>query len=141
MVGFSKEPATTAAAEGRQTSALTVIARETKLVGEITGNRGVRIEGTVSGKVHLKAPVEIAEGAAVEAEIHATAVRISGSVTGNVTASEVVELLASAQVKGDITTPALRVVEGAKLEGRVQMKVESASPKPAPPADARPPKA
>ncbi len=140
MVGFSKEPTATGPTEARQAAPLTVIGRETKLVGELSGNRGVRIEGTVSGKIHLKAAVEVAEGAVVEAEIHATAVRISGSVTGNVTATEVVELLASAQVKGDVATPALRVVEGAKLDGRVQMKGEPAPTKVAPPAEPRPPK-
>jgi cytoskeletal protein CcmA (bactofilin family) len=124
VVGFSKEPAGVATGEPKQAATLTVIGRESKVVGEITGSRGVRIEGTVAGKIHLKAPVEVAEGAVVEAEIHATAVRVSGSVSGNITASEVVELLAPAKVTGDITTPALRVVEGAKLEGRVQMKSE-----------------
>jgi cytoskeletal protein CcmA (bactofilin family) len=117
-----------------------VIARETKLVGEITGNRGVRIEGTAHGKIQLKAAVEIAEGAVVEAEIHATAVRIAGAVTGNVTASELVELLATSQVRGDVATPALRVVEGAKLEGRVQMKVEPPATKAVPAGEPRPAK-
>jgi len=37
--------------------------------------------------------------------------------------------MAGAQVKGDITTPALRVIEGAKLEGRVQMRVENLAAK------------
>ncbi len=140
MVGFSKEPAAAAGSEQRQATTLTVIGRESKVVGEITGSRGVRIEGTVSGKVHLKAPVEVAEGAVVEAEIHATAVRVSGSVNGNIFASEVVELLAPAKVTGDITTPALRVVEGAKLEGRVQMKSESAHKAAPASPDARPAK-
>jgi len=101
-----------------------VVARETRLAGELTGTRGVRIEGTVTGSVDLKAPFEVVEGAKVEAEVHATSVKIGGTVVGNVTATEVVELLASAVVKGDITTPTLHVVEGAKLEGRVQMRLD-----------------
>jgi cytoskeletal protein CcmA (bactofilin family) len=60
----------------------------------------------------------------VEADVHATVVRVAGTVTGNVTGGELVELLASAVVKGDVAAPALHVVEGARLEGRVQMLLE-----------------
>ncbi len=121
MAPFGKE-APAAPHEAKHPSAFTVVGRDTRLVGELTGTRGVRVEGALSGKVDLKAPLEIAEGAAVEAEILATTVRVAGSVTGNITASELVELLASARVKGDIATPALHVVEGARLEGRVDMQ-------------------
>jgi len=108
--------------EPKHAATVTLVARETRFVGELTGSRSVRIEGTVQGKIDLKAPLEIAEGAVLEAEVHATAVRVAGSVTGNITAGELVELLATAIVKGDIASPALHVVEGAKLEGKVQMQ-------------------
>jgi cytoskeletal protein CcmA (bactofilin family) len=128
MAPFGKE--TTMAQEGRS-AALSTVARETRLVGELSGTQGVRVEGSVQGTVALKAPLEVAEKATVEAEVNATTVRVAGTVIGNITASELVELLASAVVKGDITTPALHVVEGAKLEGRVLMRVETPGAKPA----------
>lgn len=127
MTPFGKEPPSpspTPSAQPRSAQGVTVIARETRLSGELTGTRGVRIEGTVTGTVDLKAPFEVVEGAKVEAEVHATSVKIGGTVVGNVTATEVVELLASSVVKGDITSPTLHVVEGAKLEGRVQMRLD-----------------
>ncbi len=101
---------------------VTVVARETRFAGELTGSRPVRVEGTVHGSVQLDAPFEVAEGATVEAEVHAASARIAGRVVGNVTATEMVTLLASAVVEGDVVTPALHVVEGARLEGRVQMQ-------------------
>jgi cytoskeletal protein CcmA (bactofilin family) len=110
----------------RQTGTGTVIARETHVEGDISGKRAVRIEGSLKGGVRLQAPLEIIEGAQVEADIHATVVRVAGTVTGNVTGGELVELLASAVVKGDVAAPALHVVEGARLEGRVQMRMEKA---------------
>ena len=84
----------------------------------------MRVEGTLKGTVHLEAPLEIVQGASVEAEIQATIVRIAGTLTGNVSASQLVELLASAVVKGDVSAPALHVVQGAKLDGRVLMKTD-----------------
>ncbi len=117
-------------ADLKSTAAITVIGRDTRLTGELSGSRAVRIEGSVQGKVELRATLEIAEGATVEAEVHATSVRIAGTVTGNITATQRVELLASARVKGDVGTPALHVVEGARLEGRVHMVSDAASAAP-----------
>jgi cytoskeletal protein CcmA (bactofilin family) len=113
--------------DARHTAAATVIAREARVDGQISGRGAVRIEGRLKGSVLLEAPLEIVEGAEVEADIHGTSVRVAGTVTGNVTGSEVVELLATAVVKGDVAAPALHVVEGARLEGRVQMQLEKPS--------------
>ena len=110
----------------RQAGTATVIARGSRFEGHISGNRAVRIEGSLKGSVRLEAPLEVIEGAEVEADVHATEVRVAGTVTGNVTGGELVELLASAVVRGDVAAPALHVVEGAKLEGRVLMRVEKA---------------
>ena len=108
----------------RQAATTTLIARQTRFEGAITGGGAVRVEGTLKGTVHLEAPLEIVQGASVEAEIQATIVRIAGTLTGNVSASQLVELLASAVVKGDVSAPALHVVQGAKLDGRVLMKTD-----------------
>jgi cytoskeletal protein CcmA (bactofilin family) len=108
----------------RQTAAATVIAREARVEGQVSGASAVRIEGHLKGSIRLEAPLEILEGAEVEADVQATSVRVAGAVTGNVSGTKLVELLATAVVKGDVTAPALHVVEGAKLEGRVQMRVE-----------------
>ncbi len=108
--------------DARQAATATVIARDSFVEGQLTGSRPVRIEGSLKGSVRIEAPLEIAAGAVAEAEVHATVVRVAGTVTGNIAASELVDLLASAFVKGDVVAPALRVVEGARLEGRVQMR-------------------
>jgi len=119
--------------EGRYGAAPTVIAKNTTLDGELTGGAGVRVEGRVKGTVSLKAPLDVAAGATIEAEVRASAVRVAGTVIGNVTASELVELLAGGMVKGDITAPSLHVVEGAKLEGRVHMQADRPAEAPAKP--------
>jgi len=109
----------------------TVIARDTLLTGELGGSKPVRVEGTVKGTIDVGALIEVVEGAVVEGEITGTTVRLAGRVDGNVTAKELAELLATAAVRGDVRAAALHVVEGAKLEGRVQMSSEPAPPAPA----------
>lgn len=109
----------------------TVIARDTLLTGDLGGSKPVRIEGTVKGGIQVGAVVEVVEGAVVEGEISGATVRLAGTVNGNVTAKDLVELLATAVVRGDVRASALHVVEGARLEGRVQMASEPAPPAPA----------
>jgi len=107
--------------EHRPTTTVTIIARESRLKGELVGTAGVRIEGQVEGNVTVDGPVEVAEGAKVQGEIKGRTVKVGGEVVGNIQAMQLVELLAGASVKGDLHTPALHVVEGAHLEGQVHM--------------------
>jgi cytoskeletal protein CcmA (bactofilin family) len=106
----------------------TIIAVDTTVTGELKGSRATRIEGAFSGTVDISAPLDIVEGATVAAEIRASRVRVAGRVTGDVHATELVELLGSAMVTGDVHTPALHVIEGARLEGRVQMQSTQPGP-------------
>ena len=117
--------------DGRQAPGTTVVGRESRIEGALTGRGAARIEGALKGSVTLDAPCEVAEGAKVEADVHGTVVRVAGSVTGRVSATKLVELLATAIVKGDVSAPALHVVEGARLEGRVEMTSSAAAPGPA----------
>lgn len=102
--------------------AATVVGRQSRFEGSLTGAGAVRIEGALKGNVTLEAACDVADGASVEADLHGTVVRVAGAVTGNVSASQLVELLATAVVKGNVSGPALHVVEGARLEGRVEMR-------------------
>ena len=109
------------ASDLKPSAAITVVARDTVLTGEIEGSRAVRIEGTLKGSVKLRAPVDVAEGAVVQGDVDATVVRVAGKVSGDIRAAALVELLATASVTGDVHTPALHVFEGATLDGKVQM--------------------
>ena len=120
-----------AAQDPRQASTTTVIGRQTHVEGAITGGGAVRVDGHLKGTVRLEAPLEVIQGAVVEADVQATIVRIAGALTGNVTATQLVELLATAVVKGDVAAPALHVVQGAKLDGRVVMRTDKV-PQPEP---------
>jgi cytoskeletal protein CcmA (bactofilin family) len=103
-------------------SAVTVIAVDTVITGELKGSRAARIEGAFSGTIDIPGMLDIVEGATVAALLRASRIRVAGRVTGDVHATELIELLGSAVIVGDVYTPTLHVVEGARLEGRVQMQ-------------------
>jgi cytoskeletal protein CcmA (bactofilin family) len=115
-----KEP--TSETSATPAAGTSVIDRTTALTGTLSGDRPVRVEGTLRGSIELAAALEIAGTAVVEASVRATVIRVAGTVVGDLDAAERVELASTARVKGDITTPALHVVEGAQLDGRVIMR-------------------
>lgn len=96
---------------------VTVIAADTHIRGEMSFDRTARIYGKFDGKVSAKGELQIAEGAACNAEVQAGKVTIDGTIEGNVSAQERVQLNPKAKVKGDIKAAKLVVAEGASLFG------------------------
>ena len=69
---------------------------------------------------------------------HGPKIVIVGSeLAGLLVARELAELLATAVVRGDLRAKALHVIEGARLEGRVQMMAPTAAPAPSSPSKSR----
>ena len=121
----------------------TVIAPGTQIVGKITGNTELQIEGALEGEVHLETDLVVGPGGQVKGDIHARTVRISGKVAGNVSGAERVELLASGTLEGDVSAPRVIIAEGAFFKGRVEMAPDKGGvppvKKPAPEKSAGPP--
>ncbi len=91
--------------------------------GTLTGNGGIRIEGTLDGCINVSGPVIIADGAKVTANVQASAVTVGGSLQGNITAGKV-SIQATGRVWGDLITGAFATEEGAYLRGQVRMEDE-----------------
>jgi len=89
--------------------------------GTLRGAAGVRIEGTLDGKVIVNGPVIIAEGAKVNADIQATVVSVAGNVKGNIVAGKV-EILSTGRVWGDLETIDFASEDGAYLRGQVKLQ-------------------
>jgi cytoskeletal protein CcmA (bactofilin family) len=107
---------------GRKT---TLIAAGATLVGEISGETDVMIEGTVEGKVHPSQDVIVGEAGVVRGEIDARNVRVAGRVQGNVRGKESVEILATGSLEGDVSSPGMVIGDGAFFKGRVEMTGQS----------------
>ena len=101
--------------------ALSIIGSGMRVVGDITADGVVKIEGTVVGIVRAARQVLVAKGGEVEGDIITREAIIGGEVRGTVLAEERVEIQATSVVHGDITTERLALQEGGEVNGVVRM--------------------
>lgn len=101
--------------------ALSIIGSGMRVLGDITADGVVKIEGTVVGIVRAGRQVLVAKGGEVEGDIITREAIIGGEVRGTIVADERVEIQASSVVHGDITTQRLVLQEGGEINGVVRM--------------------
>jgi cytoskeletal protein CcmA (bactofilin family) len=101
--------------------ALSIIASDMTVIGDLETEGVVRIEGRVKGTVRAGGQVLVATGAVIEGDLHTQEAVVAGQVSGAIMARERVELQATAVVAGDIHTPRIAVLEGARVSGEVKM--------------------
>ncbi len=90
--------------------------------GVLSGNSGVRIEGSFDGSIQIGGALIIAEGARVTADsIQAGVVSVAGTVKGNIVADKV-EILSTGRIYGDLKTGSFASEEGAFLRGQITMR-------------------
>ncbi len=90
--------------------------------GTLSGNTGLRIEGSFDGRIEIGGALIIAEGARVTADsIQAGVVSVAGTVKGNIVADKV-EILSTGRIYGDLKTGSFASEEGAFLRGQITMR-------------------
>lgn len=109
-----------------------LIGAGTTVQGDILFSGGLRIDGTVNGKVatidNQSGTLVISEHARVEGEVRVSHVVINGPVVGPVTAKDYLELQAKARVQGDVLYRSLEMHVGAIVHGKLMhAEPESAS--------------
>lgn len=103
----------------------TIIGEGFEIKGELSGVKAIRIEGRVLGNVRIETAVILGEKGVVEGDLVAGSAIIFGTVKGNVQSSRL-EIKKSGRVDGDIETEIIEIELGAKYNGKLQMKAESA---------------
>jgi len=99
----------------------TVIGNDVVIKGEITVEKGLRVDGTIEGAVTTKGKVHVGKTGSLSAEVNGGSVTIEGKVKGNVTATDRVTLEATSNVYGDLNATKLVVNEGATFVGKVNV--------------------
>ena len=94
----------------------TVIAKGLKIVGRVTAEGLVEVNGQIDGEIHCTSLI-ISRGAHVSGTIAADRVVVDGNVEGPIQGGEVI-LKSQSQVVGDIHSRSLSIESGAHFDGR-----------------------
>lgn len=105
---------------------VTNVAAGTHVVGRLTGQEDLRVQGTVEGVVRLDATLYVDPEGVLLAEVFARDIVVSGTIVGDVTADNAIVLTASARVIGDLQAPRVSVAPGAAFRGAVATEAPEA---------------
>lgn len=109
-------------------SELSIIAANHRVVGTVTANEDLVVQGRVEGRILSDATLVIDQSAIVEGEVLARHVIVRGVVVGDISAVEQIEVAPSGQVLGDLKTRRLALKAGGRISGVVHTGVEVAAP-------------
>ena len=96
--------------------AMSLIAENVRVAGDIASDGDIQLDGAVRGDIHV-GHLSIGETGQVEGAIEAETVEVRGRVVGTISA-QIVRLYATAQVEGDISHAQLAIDAGAQFQGR-----------------------
>jgi len=104
----------------------TIIGADATFKGELSFDKGVRVDGKVEGKISTKGQLAVSQNGKLQADVAAGNIVVEGQVTGNLEASDRIELKQTARLKGDIRAAKLLVAEGAAFTGHVTVGPDAA---------------
>jgi cytoskeletal protein CcmA (bactofilin family) len=118
----------------------TLVARSTRLQGDVHFVGGLHLDGRVQGNVRAEpgatASLSVSEHGSVEGSVDVPVVVLNGTVKGDIRARERVVLGAQARVHGNVYYGVIEMEMGAEVCGKlIPAKPE---PAPAPPTNAAP---
>ena len=110
----------------------TIIGPDASFKGELSFEKGLRLQGKFEGKINTPGRLHIAKEAKMQADVEAGAIIVEGEVRGNLSAADRIELKASARYEGDLRASKLVVDEGAIFSGNVTVGPEAGKPRTGP---------
>jgi cytoskeletal protein CcmA (bactofilin family) len=99
----------------------TIVGYHVHFEGTMSAKQGLRIDGSVKGKIQCKGTLVIGSEGKVAAETVADNVLIAGEFRGNITAKNRLEITEKGKVYGDITTAKLVMAPGVIFNGKCNM--------------------
>lgn len=116
----------------------TVLGPDASFKGEMTFEKGMRLQGRFEGKIATPGRLHVAREAKLQADVEAGAIIVEGEVKGNLNASDRIELKQSAHYEGDLRASKLVVDEGAVFSGHVTVGPEAVKNRPSGAQPSRP---
>lgn len=105
----------------QEPNAVNMIVNGTKIVGEITANNDIRIDGHLKGNLTAKGRLVIGQTGMIIGDIKCKNADISGKVEGTISVSELLSLKSTSNIQGEIVTNKLAIEPGAIFTGTCNM--------------------
>ena len=102
-------------------STLSIIASGMRVVGDVTCDGVLRIDGALEGSILAARQLVVTPGARVLGNVQAEEIVVGGTIDGNVRATRRLELQGTAVVNGNIETRSFVVPEGGRVNGDLRM--------------------
>jgi cytoskeletal protein CcmA (bactofilin family) len=102
-------------------SSPTVLGKSMKIIGEVTSDEELYLDGDLDGKLHLRNRLTIGPNSKVNANIKATEIVVFGTIKGNVESESRVSLRNGASIVGDIKTAGIVIEDGAYFKGGIDI--------------------
>lgn len=102
----------------------TLIGADTELVGDLTLNDNLHVDGRIQGNIESSADVTIGKTGRMVGEIRAQRVLVSGRVQGRIDV-ERLEIVAGGEVEGNVVTVDLVIETGGRFNGSSEIRAEN----------------
>jgi cytoskeletal protein CcmA (bactofilin family) len=99
----------------------TIISEGCIIEGNISGSGSIRIDGQVSGDLHMKQSVILGTKGVITGNVVTSEMILFGTLKGNISAS-IVEIKATGNLQGDINATQMTMELGGRHNGSVSMK-------------------
>lgn len=110
------------------TSTYNVIAPGTTIVGTITTNNDIRIDGTLDGDLLCKGKLVVGQQGKIKGNINCNTAEIVGNIDGKIEVSDLLSLKSTSKVLGNIKTKVLSIEPGAIFTGSCEMNTPHEKP-------------
>jgi cytoskeletal protein CcmA (bactofilin family) len=110
-----------------EVNALSSIAQDTTITGNIQSDGDFRLDGVLNGNLFCKGRVVLGPESKIIGEIHSNTAEIGGNVTGEITINDLLSLKSTAVIAGDLIMGRFSVEPGARFTGVCKMNREEKS--------------
>jgi cytoskeletal protein CcmA (bactofilin family) len=99
----------------------TVFGKSMKIVGEVTSDEELYLDGDLDGKLNLSNRLTVGPNSKINANIKAQEIVVFGTIRGNVESETRVSLRTGASIVGDIKTAGIVIEDGAYFKGGIDI--------------------
>ncbi len=93
----------------------------TKIVGTITTDKDIRIDGNLEGDIICNGKIVLGSMGTIKGNVQCTSAEIMGTIEGKIKTSEMLSLKSTSRINGEIKTRNLSIEPNAQFNGTCEM--------------------